>query len=75
MLMMAKPIKYQSGDQCPNPQCHGGVLVIVQTRVDGEWRNRYLGCRKCGHRPDDNKIVVPAKYAPPRNKFPGGDYQ
>lgn len=68
MLMAAEPVKHQSGDECPNPKCTGGVLTVVQTSVEGDSRLRYLGCRKCGQRPDDNKIIVPARYAPPRNK-------
>lgn len=60
--MEVKP--YQSGDPCP--KCESGKLIVVDTKVDGNYRLRYLGCRTCGHRPEDNKMVIPVQYAPPR---------
>lgn len=53
-----------SGDPCPN--C-GGRLVVVNSFASGDYRVRYLGCRACGYRPPNNRLVVPLRYAPPRN--------
>lgn len=53
----------QSGDPCL--KC-SGRLQVVNTKVAGDSRIRYLGCRACGHRPADNIIVIPLEYAPPR---------
>ena len=69
MLMGLK--KYQSGDPCPN--CPTGILVVVQTNAAGNYRIRYLGCRTCNTRPDNNKLVpVPIEYAPKRKQRPEG---
>lgn len=46
----------------------GDVLVVVNSKIQGEFRIRFYGCRRCGHRPDENKQVVPLEYAPPRRR-------
>ncbi len=46
------------GDRCTVPGCTG-VLTVYHSRVDGEWRVRYLECSACGFKPADNKWVVP----------------
>jgi len=51
------------GDPCP--RC-GQRIGVLNTRVDGEFRVRYLGCHHCGFRPDDNKRNLPRDQAPPR---------
>ena len=53
----------QSGDPCP--RCEGKIQV-VKTFVVGTDRIRYLGCRGCGYRPEDNCQRVPIQYAPAR---------
>jgi hypothetical protein len=40
------------------PKCGGKIIVVNSLRIS-ESRIRYLGCRKCGFRPHDNKRVVP----------------
>lgn len=52
-----------SGDKC---QRCGHYYVVVDTDVRGDNRIRYLGCRKCGHKPEHNKVIVPLRYAPLR---------
>ncbi len=44
-----------AGDPCP---C-GHYLIVVNTKPVGANRVRYLGCRACGFRPADNKVIVP----------------
>ncbi len=41
----------KSGDTCP--QC-GDRLQVINTRVVGEHRVRYVGCRTCGFRPPNS---------------------
>ena len=52
-----------SGTPCP--RCPAGRLTVVNTKLIGSTRVRYVGCRQCGYRPDGNKIVVSstAKYS------------
>lgn len=50
-------------DHCQN--C-GRQLVTVNTQVRGDSRVRYLGCRVCKLRPEDNKRIIPLQYAPRR---------
>jgi len=67
---MCKP---QPGDRCP--EC-GHYYVTVNTRIipDAMLRVRYIGCRRCGHRPPDNRIEVPLRDAPPmRQRFRATD--
>lgn len=49
----------------PCPRC-GGHIQVVNTKIVGENRLRYLGCRKCGYRPPQNKLIIPLEYAPPQ---------
>lgn len=51
----------KSGDQCP--RCDGRLQVVC-TRVEGDYRYRWIGCRSCGFRPEDNKRVIPLEFAP-----------
>ena len=60
--MTAKP---QPADKCP---C-GHHLIVVNSRREGLKRVRYIGCRKCGHRPDNNASVVPLDVAMGRMRF------
>lgn len=55
------------GDDCPQPDCDG-VLYVYSSHVseDGRSRIRYTRCDVCRVAPDDNKIVVPIRFAPPR---------
>lgn len=55
-------------DPCPTVGCDGTIIVVnTEITEDGAHRVRYLGCRKCGYRSDDNKRVVPIEHAPGRN--------
>lgn len=49
--------------RCPN--C-GKTFATLNTRVVGDTRIRYVGCRECKVRPKDNKVYVPLQYAPRR---------
>ena len=49
----------KSGDPCE--RC-GGRVQVVNTRVRGEHRIQYLGCRACGWRPAANKLVIPLRF-------------
>lgn len=49
------------GDDCS--RC-GGRIGVLDTRVSGAWRTRWLGCHDCGFRPPDNKQIVPLEHAP-----------
>jgi hypothetical protein len=65
--LMSSP---QSGDPC---LC-GGRIHVVNTRILGNTRIRYLGCRRCGFRPANNKVQVPLanallEYCPDREKW------
>lgn len=57
----------QIGDPCPRENCDG-VLGVLNTKVllAERLRMRYLGCRKCGCRPENNQQVLPLQYAPPQ---------
>jgi hypothetical protein len=52
------------GDDCPTG-C-GGRIQVTSTRIVFDTRVRYLGCRTCGYRPDDNVLTVPLADAPRR---------
>jgi hypothetical protein len=54
-------------DACP--RC-GSILQVVNSKVVGDTRVRYIGCRRCGFRPENNKTLVPAIYAPYRRRAP-----
>ncbi|MDE2022397.1 MAG: hypothetical protein KGI71_05815 [Patescibacteria group bacterium] len=55
------PRRATSGDACP--KCKG-VLQVVNTRVIGATRRRYIGCRGCGFRPDQPPQTLPLAEAP-----------
>lgn len=57
----------QIGDPCPREACDG-VLGVLNTKVRADINRRfqYLGCKKCGCRPENNLRVIPLQYAPPR---------
>ena len=44
------------GDRCRVDGCVG-VLVVYTTRIEGEYRVRYLQCSACHTKPDGNKMV------------------
>jgi formate dehydrogenase maturation protein FdhE len=47
------------------PKC-GADIGVTSTRISGENRVRYLGCKGCRCKELKSKQVVPLKYAPPR---------
>jgi len=47
------------------PRCKK-PFATIDTKVIGEYRHRYLGCRKCKTKPEDNKRVIPLRFAPIR---------
>lgn len=58
----------RSFDPCPIPACPGH-LIVANSRIRGEYRIRFLACKLCGHRPIDNKVLIPLVYAPPRARY------
>jgi hypothetical protein len=62
MITAEKP---HSGQPCPQPDCDG-VLRVETTRVCGDYRRRYLTCKKCGLAPENNIECLPLRYAPPQ---------
>ena len=58
------------GDPCPSVHCPG-TLGVYRTTIQGDYRIRYLACKRCGFKPDQNKWVIPLEYAPPQP--PRGD--
>lgn len=63
--MAAEPTTYTSGDSCP--KCDQGVILVINTVVVNGLRHRYLGCKCCNFRPENNKQIVPLRFAPGRN--------
>lgn len=47
------------------PKC-GKPFATLNTQVKGETRVRYVGCRECKVRPDENKVFIPLQFAPKR---------
>lgn len=47
------------------PQCKK-PFATIDTKVVGDNRIRYSGCRKCKTKPEDNKTVIPLCFAPIR---------
>lgn len=45
----------RSFDTCP--EC-GSRVIVVNSRLLAGFRVRYYGCRQCGYRPDNNKVVT-----------------
>jgi predicted RNA-binding Zn-ribbon protein involved in translation (DUF1610 family) len=43
------------GDHCPS--CDSGVIGVYTTKRTVATITRYLECRECGFKPEDNKIV------------------
>ena len=52
-----------SGQSCE--ACKGGYYVVLDTLVKGTKRVQYLGCKRCGHRPEDNRRAFPANERSP----------
>jgi hypothetical protein len=48
----------KSGDPCP---C-GGRLYVANSEPHGAHQVRYLACDRCGNRPPNNKVIVPAEF-------------
>lgn len=59
--------KVRLDDPCPVRGCTGR-LGVYSTRItdDGASRVQYLACRVCGHRPEENKVIMPIEFSPPR---------
>jgi hypothetical protein len=49
----------RSGDRCECKECQGR-LHVRNSEQHGDHQIQYLACAVCGHRPSDNKVVVPA---------------
>ena len=45
------------GDRCRVDGC-GGSLIVYHSRIEGEYRVRYLECSACHDKPSDNKWVT-----------------
>ena len=53
-----------SGQPCE--KCRRGYYVVLDSFVKGTRRIQYLGCRRCGHRPAENKRSFPAEQRSPK---------
>lgn len=51
-----------TGDKCP--KCDTGHMIAINSFIRGEYRIRYLACGACGHRPPNNKVIIPKVFAP-----------
>lgn len=49
----------KSGDRCP-AKC-GGRLHVRNSERRGSVQVQYLACAVCGHRPEANKVILPAE--------------
>lgn len=50
------------------PEC-GGLVGVLNTRVEEAHRVRWYGCRECGWRPAENKQILPIDHAPGRRRL------
>lgn len=57
----------KSGDACPRKECLGRLHVVNSDRR-GDYQVQYLGCAKCGERPANNKVIIPAESI--RRRYP-----
>lgn len=57
----------KSGDPCDCAKCRGH-LEVANTKVKeaAGVRVQYLACDLCAWRPEDNKVIIPLEFAPPR---------
>lgn len=54
-----------SAPHCSATVCPcGNRFVTIDTKIRGDLRIRYLGCRRCGTK--HGKLVIPLRYAPVR---------
>lgn len=51
----------KTGDRCES--CQVGRLYTYKSKTGAAYIVRYLRCRACGHRPADNKLVLPLAMA------------
>lgn len=60
-------LRPRSGDKCGCAKCLG-FLKVANTIVnhDTGYRVQYLACELCAWRPENNKLVIPLEFAPPR---------
>jgi len=49
----------KSGQVCEH--CREARYIVAGRHVQGVHVTQYLACKGCGHRPDDNKIIVLAE--------------
>lgn len=52
--------------QLLSPSGKRPLIQILNTAAHGGSRVRYLGCRRCGFRPRDNKRIIAVELSPPR---------
>lgn len=59
--------RHNRGDPCECPECTG-KLTVQSTIVneDEGLRTMYIYCNVCLWAPDDNKLVIPLEFSPPR---------
>lgn len=57
--------RFQQGDDCP--RC-GGLIGVLNTRIEENVRVRWIGCHDCGFRPPRNRLEIPIDYSPPRRQ-------
>lgn len=57
------------GDACDCAKCRGRLKVVNTEPIPSAGvRIWYLACNLCGGRPENNKLVVPLKFFPQRNR-------
>jgi hypothetical protein len=58
--------------QCPVgqicPECQAGTYIAYRSLVIDQTRVRYYACSYCGRKPAVNKVTIPLRYAPRRQK-------
>lgn len=57
---------FASGDRCPIDGCNGHMTVyssdIITVGIE-DYRRQYLWCAVCRHKPQNNKIFCPMRFA------------
>ena len=53
-----------TGETCA--KCESGFYTTYKTVAGVEYRKRHLRCNQCGHKPENNEIAIPLRFAPRR---------
>lgn len=61
--------RHNRGDRCECDHCTGKLTVYATiVNEDTQRRTQYICCDVCSWKPEDNKIIVPLEFAPPRHR-------